>query len=273
MKSIFARVLLSSLFIIFMMACALMPAGLLPATAILPPTDTAIPTLTPIPPTVTPTLTPAPSLTPTATPNYLATQEAMLQATKTEKEARVKKEMAKLDLAVEKGRLAWVSSAPVTLSTTDYGRMVYDYIDASKEYANFIFKTDVSWISKSGLAGCGVTFRMSSSDVGTASMYDFFAIRLSGVPAWDFTYYENGRFKTDLMGKTQVDRVIDLSQGGTNTFVVQADGNKLTAYANGKRLGTATFDRLKSGSLAWFVSQESGETSCTFSNAWLWELP
>jgi len=44
----------------------------------------------------------------------------------------------------------------------------------------------------------------------------------------------------------------------------------LQVYANGDRLGAFTDKTLSEGIVAYMAWQESGQTTCTFTNSWLW---
>jgi len=50
------------------------------------------------------------------------------------------------------------------------------------------------------------------------------------------------------------------------------EGTTFTAYVNGTRLGRAVDSKLSEGRIAFFAWQESGETTCTFDNTWIWDL-
>mgnify|MGYP001583637227 CR=1 FL=1 len=84
-------------------------------------------------------------------------------------------------------------------------------------------------------------------------------------------YFKYGNFQNNLTGILDAPSLNDES-GGTNRITIIAQGDKLTAYANGDKLGSAVDRRLTEGTVAFLAWQESGETTCTFSNAWLWVL-
>jgi hypothetical protein len=136
---------------------------------------------------------------------------------------------------------------------------------------DFVFQTDVTWNSTGGLAGCGYIFRADRS-LSRGSFYEFFTLRLSGLPIWWLTYWENGNPKVDLSPSSATSAAIKQKYNSTNTYAVVAIGDWMTLFVNGKRLGSYTNNKLKEGRLAFQVAQESGETTCIFKNSWVWTL-
>lgn len=247
------------------------------------PTNTLVPTNTPIPPTETstptetptntpvPTETPTPTPTKTPTPDYNATKTVVAKATQDALTAEIKAELETLGLPTE-GQLAWAGTEDQTISVSSYWESQYDLAADGKIFENFILKVDVQWDSKSGLAGCGVIFR-ADGKIENGKQYQLLMMRLSGAPAWDIEYYDNGKFVSNAMGEVKYNSVMDITGGATNTFYLLADKDKLSVYANGKRMGTTSSTTLTKGKIAWLTWQESGETTCSFKNAWVWQLP
>ncbi|HSF79982.1 MAG TPA: hypothetical protein VLA49_02040, partial [Anaerolineales bacterium] len=67
---------------------------------------------------------------------------------------------------------------------------------------------------------------------------------------------------------------IDQDQGAINKILLVAEEGKFTVYFNDQRIG-AYFDYAKNrldGLFAFAGWQESGETTCTFENSWVWSL-
>lgn len=263
----FVRLVLIALIAMSLIACGTTAFASEP-TATKPPTETSVPpTATPMP-TITPTATPVP----TATPNFKATKTAVAQATEQAQIAKIKTELEALGLPTA-GSLGWFSAEPDRIGLTEYNSSYYNSIVNGKKFSNFVLKVDISWFSKSGLAGCGVIFRADSPSIEAANHYEFVTMRLAGAPAWEFEYYDKGIFTTNLSGKTQYSKNIEIANGSSNTYYLVVDGDNMSVYAKGKLLGKATSSEISTGSLAWFGFQESGETSCSFKNAWLWVLP
>lgn len=234
-------------------------------TATLKPSDTPLPTETPTPvPTDTPVPTATPDRTATASVRATAEYEAVLE--------RIIDDLLPYELSVSEGQLAWYSKEPITLRLTGYNVYDYEMIGKKLSLANFIFKTDITWDSKTGLMTCGLAFRVKS-DVENGPHYLFQTLRLSGLPAWDIEYWNFGNFDHNVTGRVRTSAVIDQKAGATNHYVVVANKTLLTVYANGQRLSNAESTKLIEGMLAFFATQESGESTCKFDNTWIWALP
>ncbi len=191
-----------------------------------------------------------------------ATQDALT--------AEIKAELEALGLATE-GQLAWIGKEDQTISVSSYGESLYEYAADQKVYNNFILKVDIQWDSKSGLAGCGIIFR-SGGKIENGPQYKLMLMRLSGAPAWDIEHWDNNDFVSNAMGEVKFNNAMDITAGATNKFYLLADKDKLSVYANGKRMGTTSSTALTEGKIAWLTWQESGETTCSFKNAWVWQL-
>ena len=137
---------------------------------------------------------------------------------------------------------------------------------------NFIVKYDVTWNSTGGLAGCGLFFR-ADENIPDLDSYRFATLRFSGAPAWFIQYWSYGRADHFVTGDIKFNDLINLDQNATNSYVIKMVGDEVTVYANGGRMGTFYSTKKSDGRLAFTVLQESGETTCEFNNAWLWELP
>ena len=88
---------------------------------------------------------------------------------------------------------------------------------------------------------------------------------------WDIEYHNHGAFQkniTHLLDTSQ----LNSDQGSDNQITIIAQGDKLAVYANGDRLGIFTDHNVSRGVVAFMAWQESGETTCTFTHAWLWVL-
>ena len=238
------------------------------------PTATATPTETPFPTeTPTPTSTSTSTPTSTATPDLTAT--AAVEATQAMAAviSGIEAELQTIGYSTEQGNLAWASEGPEELNITSFN--TYDIFPlASGEFLfDFVLKADVTWESTGGLAICGFWFRAESDDI-SAEYYKFQTLRLSGLPLWDVEYWKFNEHRATISpgGKAISSSHIDQEQGSTNVYILAAEGNLLTVYANGNRLGQVTLTKLGKGLIAFYAWQESGETTCTFDNAWVWDL-
>lgn len=257
------RFLYLAFFILILLnACSAFPA-LAPATATPNSTLTFTPTFTPSP-------TNTPTLTPTSTPDTTSTAAAQATETSDAVLAELDKIIEEDKLAYQDGHLAWKQVKPIDVTLSGPG---VDYVEIDKDLTagNFILKTDVTW-EASGIILCGVIFR-SEPIITTGKQYHLVYLRLSGLPAWDIEFFENGRFKNSPT-KTQFSNAIDQSNGGTNQLVLIAQEEQFTVYINRARQGRF-FDYSKQsmdGVLAFKGEQDSGKGSCKFKNSWLWVL-
>ena len=233
------------------------------ATA-LPPTAT----FTPVPPTATPTAVP-PTATPSPTPNRTATAQARATQTAAPVIAKIDAELQKYSLSTQEGHLGWVHD-PVTMRLDTYmeAQWQVDYPDLV--VSDFVVHSDITWDSTTGLAGCGLLLR-SGEDFTKGKQYQFALMRLAGKPLWDIEYYRYGEFQYNLTGLRDAPGV-NFESGSTNRVTIVAQGNKMTVYVNGEKLGAATDNKIAEGAVAFLAWQESGETTCAFTNSWMWIL-
>jgi hypothetical protein len=232
------------------------------------PTDTPIPTSTSTPlPTETPTKAP----TKTPTPDLMGTEvaNAVLQAA--EIADQIAPVLDKLGFSPEDGSLAWYNGPPISIRIFDYNAAQIFQLGDDLNVEDFILSTDITWESSLGYAVCGIIFR-AEPDITDGEYYIFQSMRLSGLPAWDIEFWDNNQYITAVSGGVQTNRAIQLDQGSTNSFMLVVQGDKMTAYANGTRLRTQYDTHRADGLLALFAWQESGETTCTFSDTWVWAL-
>lgn len=267
-----------SLVLVTLAALLLSSCSVLPIAAA--PTDTPEPTETPPPPTATatPTNTPTPTMTatptttatPTATPDRTATAAARATQTAAPILAKIHAEMKRYELSTDEGRLGWFSETfDIKVDTYNEERIESPYPEVTA--SDFMLGADVTWNTSTGLAGCALVVR-AEDDFERGKQYRIYLMRLQGLPLWDIEYFAHGQFQRSVTGKILDAGPIDSRQGATNKVLVVGRENKLTVYANGDRLGSFTDSKLSQGASAFMAWQESGETTCTFSDAWLWVL-
>lgn len=240
-------------------------ATLLPTATETPtPTNTPVPTDTPTP-TATDTLTPTPTKDKTATAVAKSTQEAEAVI------SHIKGVLEKIEYPADTGSLGWYQTEPEFLQMDEYGQALYQEFAEDIVVADFVIQTEVTW-EASGLVVCGLMFR-SEPDFKRGAQYQFNYLRFSGLPAWAIEYYDNGLYKFSITDLRFAD-AIDLANGATNKFLMIVEGNKFTVYANDSRLGTFYDDskKLAKGRFAFISSQDTGKSSCTFENTWIWLL-
>lgn len=241
-----------------------------PSATPLPPTATAVsPTATP---TVEPTHTPEPTVTATPAPDMTAT--AQVEATRTAEvvTAAIGKELETVGLSTDAGYLLWAQDEPVEIALDSYGQTLYEPFGNSQTASDFVLKTDITWESTGGLAICGLFFR-SDANFEEGKQYQYRMLRLSGLPAWAISYYQNGEFSKDI-SQVRTNGAINQDQGSTNKLILIAKGEIFTLYINDVRVGSF-YDYSKNkleGYLAFLAVQESGETTCKFTDSWVWAL-
>jgi hypothetical protein len=232
-------------------------------------TDTVAPAATTAP-TAAPTE--APTNTPEPTVDLTATTDAENAAAAAEWAAYISPDLKLAGYTLAIGDLAWIQTQQLDLVSHTPGYK-YNDMDPTFTAANFVMGIDVTWDSTTGLAGCGIIFRAQGNvEKGEEAM--FAALRLSGFPGWDIELWKLGQIQANLVGKVQTSSVIDQGAGSTNHYVISADGTTVIVYANGLRLGAADLKAsMTEGLFGFVVFEESGTTTCTFTNTWIWALP
>jgi hypothetical protein len=139
--------------------------------------------------------------------------------------------------------------------------------------ANFVLNTDVTW-EATGIAVCGLIFR-SETDVIQGAQYQLLTLRFSGLPGWDIEYHKDGYYQNNIIGEVKFSDAMNLENNSTNNILLVAENEKFTVYFNGVRQGSF-FDYSKQrldGIFGLAASEDSGETTCTYANTWVWQLP
>lgn len=178
--------------------------------------------------------------------------------------------LTEYDLSTETGRLAYLVT-PVSIKVNTYAEEKAIPIFPDVVLSDFVLHTEVTWNSQTGLAGCNIIFR-SDGNLDRGKQYQFNMLRLQGLPLWDVEYHNLGRFQNNLSNGIRETGALFSDQGSTNVITLIAQGNKISIYSNGERLGIMTDSKLTSGSLAFAAFQESGETTCRYENTWVWDL-
>jgi len=225
------------------------------------------PTATPIPAD-----TPLPTHAPKPTPDAKATKSALATDTAQREFELISSELEGTGLSVDKGHLGWIQDKPYVIEMSSYHDAFYSEFAEDLVASDFIIKTDITWESD-GLVYCGFLMR-SGSDFVNGKQYAFQNMRFSGLPAWDIEYWENARFQSNVTQKVRFSDALKLENGSTNTFIIVAKGNEFTVYINGVRQGRFYdySNQTAAGRFAWIASQESGPSSCTFNNSWIWVI-
>jgi hypothetical protein len=220
----------------------------------------------PVAPTATETPLP-PTATPSPTPDVAATAAANATATGAPMVAKIDSELKRYNLSTDQGHLGWLH-APYTVSLDSYLEEDdhTDYPDVTA--SDYVMQADITWDTTSGVAGCGFIMR-AAPNIDHGDSYRLYLIRLG--PLWDIEYYKQGKFYANLTGFRDA-LPLDGGVYSTNTVTVVVQGIKLAIYANGEEMDTIADTRLSRGQVAFITWQESGRTTCTFENGWLWIL-
>jgi hypothetical protein len=221
----------------------------------LAPTATGAASDTPAPPTDTP----EPEATATVDEFALVTQTA---------EAAIDEIRATLPtygVGADEGSLGWVHQ-PVTVEVRTFKEASYASDYPTVIVADFVAQADVTWITDTGLAGCGFMFR---ADPQTETFYGMGVFR-GGTGVAAFNEWQNGV-------SARWDRYRDApttnpQNGATNTLAVVARGSQFSFYVNGQVVDTVSNADLPLGAVGFAAFSESGTTTCSFSNGWLWVL-
>ncbi len=235
------------------------------------PTDTPTPTLTPTQ-TATATLTATPTETATATQDAKATAAAKATAEAEALIAKIQPVLEQYNLSTSQGKLGWVQKEDVEIFIDTYNSLIWDeFTPANVSFSDFVLSVDITWTSKMGFAGCGLIL-MAEKDMYDGEHYQFEALRLSGAPAWRMIFMNYGEVQFYASGDIRFNNAINLKDESTNNYVFVVKDQLLTAYANGIRLSNMDVTKRKSGTFGVVGFQDSGETTCTFSNGWIWNL-
>jgi len=230
---------------------------------ILPNTETPLPSSTPTsPPTDTPE--------PTATPDKTATVAAAATEEMEAKMIKIAPKLEKLGFGLDSGQLIYTNSAVVSLTVDSYNEDKPKVI-LDKPVQDFILQADIGWNSTSGLAGCGIIFR-AEEDLERGANDEYLMLRLSGAPAWDIEYFRYGQYQYSLLPSAQYTAAIDERQDAINTVTLIVQGDTIESIMNTTKGVDASDKKLTEGRIALLAWQESGKTTCTFRNVWVWEL-
>jgi hypothetical protein len=211
------------------------------------------------------------SVAATSTRNVIATEQAAEAAATDQAFQPIRQEIESYGLDPNQGRLAW-THPPLTLFVEGYLQHDFD-VEYVSVAADFMVAADITWNTQFGSTGCGYVMR---SDADEEAGDRYFAIATRG---------GSGRvlFGVQLDGNLVLDDSVDIFANGidplfewqndtTNRMVVIGRGNTFSIYTNGTHLGdytpeSAFFER---GFVAFVALNESGTTTCTFTNAYLW---
>lgn len=234
-----------------------------------PPTDTPLPPPTDTPPPL-PTDSPAPTDTPT--PDLTATSALVATQTAEVVLADITKELERVGVPAGEGSLGWIMSEPVTTKVDSYNTTLYSEFEPAFSAANYVVHADITWESTGGWALCGIMMR-SEPDFEAGEQYRFQMIRLSGRPSWDIERWNYGEWVATASNQIIDSKSMDQENGATNQTTIVAKEGVFSVFINDDKSKNVLDNKIKEGKFAFMNWQETGETTCTFSNAWVWVLP
>jgi len=246
------------LFAVLLAACAPAPAPT--ATLTLSPSAT-------LEPSATPTRTPKPTTDWTATAQVKATDEMAYLVDS------VQPDLELVGYSIDEGELGYQMEGPIEIVAELPNFRYWDFPEpfTNPVFEDFVLSLDIVWNSETGFAGCDVIFR-SDGDIGDGEHAKLSTMRLSGAPSYDLTIVN---FNT-IYGVIARGSNMAIKQGANavNHYVIAVQGSEVRVYVNGVRLAAGNVkESMNKGEIVFEAWQESGETTCTFSNAWVWELP
>ena len=105
--------------------------------------------------------------------------------------AGIKSEIEEIGYSTDTGELGWVQTEAVEILVDDYMITRMHTFGDNLIANDFILKTEITWESTSGLAGCGLIFRSEPNFV-KGEQYELAFLRLSGLPVWFLMYADDG---------------------------------------------------------------------------------
>lgn len=170
------------------------------------------------------------------------------------------------------GRIAWIHP-PVTIQASGYMSYTYANKNIADVARDFVLASDITWNTRFGTAGCGYVLRSDGNQEGDYDQYIALIIR-GGSGELFFTIMQDGevlRNEITDININQRDRSFQWQNDTTNRFVVVARGNTFSFYSNGTHVGDVTPSvAYEQGFVAFVGLNESGTTTCTYNNSFLW---
>jgi hypothetical protein len=221
--------------------------------------------------------TPKPSATVTKTPRPTTNWTATAEVKATDEMAYLLELVAPdLELAgysMDEGELGFQLEDPIKIVAELAHYRYWDYPGGftNPVFEDFVLGVDITWDSEVGFAGCDVIFR-SDGDVADGEMAEFSTERLSGAPSYWLSVINFNQNRGVIASGSS--SAIDQDSHATNHYVIAVVGNEVDIFVNGAHLTRGYIkESMTRGEIVFQAWQDSGETSCTFSNAWVWELP
>lgn len=171
------------------------------------------------------------------------------------------------------GRLGWIHP-PVTIFVEGYQEYAYENQKLATVARDFVLSADITWNTRFGTTGCGFVIR-SNGDEEAVDQYLVIATR-GALGHVGFIVQQDGeviRSAFEDIYAYGIDPEFDFHNDATNRLTVVGRGDTFTIYTNNTLIGEITggYNYLE-GFVAFVALNESGDTTCHYSNAWLWLL-
>jgi hypothetical protein len=211
------------------------------------------------------------SVAATGTRNVVATEQAVQAEGTAQAFQPIQQELQALGIDTNAGRLAWTQD-PLTLFAEGYLQYEAD-VQFVTVATDFVVAADITWNTQFGTTGCGYVVR-DNGDEETGDRYFIVATRGGNGRVFTGVQLDGNLVQDDTKDiyANGIDPLFEWQNDTTNRMVVIGRGNTFSIYTNGTFLGdftpaSAFFER---GFVAFVALNESGTTTCTFTNAYLW---
>lgn len=274
--------ILASLFCLLTSGCGLSSASQptsasTTAASTVPPepkvTATEVLTETPTPtasPSSTPTETATPTRQPSATADRTGTAAARGTATAEALSAWVNPYLLEYGVNPDDGHIVWVNKQSLKLDLTSYMENADHVLKDAGKLADFVIQTEVTWDTSGALSLCGLTFS-ADDDFASGAQNRFFIMRLQYDPGWTIWRWEYGKFQSFVFKEGwRSSRDIHDDNGSSNLLALVVRGKDIDIFINRDKQRRVEDTKMKEGWLAFSANQESGKTTCTFRNSWVW---
>jgi hypothetical protein len=243
-------------------------AGATPATGA---QAQAEPSATEVPPTAT--------SEPTATPDLAVTETAAAEAAEAQALVDIAEDLAAIGYSSEGADLVFLQTEPFEIANPVPRTEILVPAWGDVEYGDFIMGIAVTYsATEANASGCSIAFHWDGNGAGE----DVYAGGVNTMYFWTSgegnpAYWEIGLVASAVYTRYtgRATDVVNAGSGSTNEYVFITDGNTVTIFANGTRIGETTMppSRLagRFGFVAW-QGQDIG-TTCTFEDMWVLEVP
>jgi hypothetical protein len=195
--------------------------------------------------------------------------------------AEIVSDLQRMGIDPTSGVLEW-QHPPITLfaegkNTFDHGNNFLLTV-----VTDFVLAADVTWNTQFGTAGCGYFLRSDGktddNDNFTGNQY-MLGISRAALGAVGLSTMRDGQIDEDRDETVQLeiqpfDPTFQFQNDTTNHFAVIGRGDIFSVYSNGNYVGDLSIGAgFLKGFVGFLAINESGNTTCTFNNGYLYALP